>query len=555
MKRQDSVQSQSDRSAFGDRYRHRAFSPFAGSVASQTMSVTSVPTEEQARKGSDELSHRAILGLAADSKRGRYSPVPQAVQGAQAQTPVPDSGIKNEHGRVFAGLGGGLGTSGGTNGNRPGLAASPFKSNEGGARLSEENLMKISKSASGIPKRSRKYDDELRADSDVGAGRKAGRGSKRSKIAHSYRLDLDDNSRRNTPLSEVNAIRRTATPTHATSNPQQLHHHHHIQRQASAANQTPLFKPKKTIRISSIIASAKRLPRRHIGSFRYDPQIEQADTSKRGYDKFDVSIRPNLLPAFTEAEKVNCTYTVRVPKLYLQERERRLICKEAYLWGSGIYTDDSDVVAAAMHAGFIRSVAPENVDQVLLDRVVNEQNAMIEGLSNVPEKPMQPEAGSDAVITLVVLPTLEQYPASSRFGICSRAWPEPGTKTQHDGVSFAVLKVEFVSGGAEARRMGRTGASKRARIKAELEDRLRGERTRKEMLEKAKTRILEQRKKKVLTTKTAMPDTSQPAQTEAVKAPVKSKPATEEVKKDIPGLDIGQAPGEWLRQLEVSAVE
>lgn len=555
MKRQDSVQSQSERSAFGDRYRPRAFSPFAGSVASQTMSVTSMPTEEQARKGSDELSHRALLGLAAESKRGRYSPVPQAVQGAQAQTPVPDSGIENEHGRVFAGLGGGLGTSSGPNGTRPGLAASPFKANEGGASLSEENLMKISRSSSGIPKRSRKYEDEPRADSDVGAGKKSVRGNKRSKIAHLYRLALDDNRRRNPPLSAMNTVRRTATPTNATSNSQQLHHHHHIHRQAAAANEAPLFKPKKTIRISSIITSAKRLPGRHIGSFRYDPQIDQGDVSKPGYDKFDISIRPNLLPAFTEAEKVNCTYTVRVPRLYLQERERRLICKESYLWGSGVYTDDSDVVAAAMHSGFIKAVAPENVDQVLLERVVNEQNAKIEGLTNVPEKPLEPEAGSDAVITLLVLPTLEQYAGSSRFGICSRTWPEPGTKTQHDGVSFAVLKVDFVSGGVEGRRMGRTGASKRARIKAELEARMNGEKIRIAMLEQAKMKKLELKKDKVSATKNAMPATSQPVQMEAVKAPVKSTLVAEEVKKDVPALDVGQAPGEWLRQLEVSAVE
>ena len=545
MKRQESAQSQT--SAFGERYRARAFSPFAGSVASQTMSVTSMPVEEQARKGSDELSqHRTLLGLAAESKRGRYSPVPQAVQGAQAQTPVPDPGIKNEHGRVFSGLGGGLG-----NGTRPGLAASPFKANEGAARLSEENLMKISRSSSGIAKRSRKYDDEIRAESDAGITKKPGRGNKRSKYAHSYRVDLDDNTRRATPLSEINPMRGALTPTSGTLHP------HHLERQTSAADQLPLFKPKKTIHVSSVISSAKRLPRRHIGSFRYDPTIDQADASRPGHDKFDISIRPNLLPAFTEAEKVNCTYTVRVPNLWLQERERRLICKESYLWGSGIYSDDSDVIAAAMHSGFIKAVAPETVDQVLLGRVVNEQNTKIEGLVNVPDKPVEPVQGHDALITLVVLPTLDRYTGSSRFGVCSRSWPEPGTKTQHDGVSYAVLKVEFVSGGVESRRMGRTGVSKRARIKAELEARSRGEKLRKEMIEKIKAKRMEMNKdcktpaSKAL--KSTIPEVVKPqVQTQVPQA---KKSVVEEAKKDAPMLDVGQAPGEWLRQLEVSAVE
>lgn len=548
MMRQDSLQSQSDRSAFGDRYRPRAFSPFAGSVASQTMSVTSVPPEEQARKGSDEISqHRQLLGLAAESKRGRYSPVPQAVQGAQAQTPVLDAGIKSEHGRVFAGLGGGLGSSSGPSSSRPGLAAGPFKASEGDAHLSEENLMKISRSSSGVPKRGHKYDDELRAESDVGAGKKTGRGNKRSKYAHSYRLDLDDTPRRNTPLSGMNPMKRTGTPTNATSNPQQVHHQYHLQRQTSAIDSAPLFKPKKTIRISSIIASAKRLPRRHVGNFKYDPEVDQADISKPGYDKFDISIRPNLLPSFTQADKVNCTYTVRVPKLWLQERERRLICKEAYLWGSGIYTDDSDVVAAAMHSGFMKAVGPEGVDQQLLDRVVNEQNPRIEGMANIPEKPVEPEIGKDAVVTLLVLPTLERYPGTARFGIGSRLWPESATKTEHDGVSFAVLKVDYVSGGVEARRMGRTGVSKRARIKQELEARRRGETLRIEMVEKMKKRRQEQKKQ------------ARKGPTSAPKVTMESKKVAkaqlQEPKKDVPALDVGQAPGEWLRQLEVSAVE
>ena len=505
------------------------------------MSVTSVPIEDQARKGSDELSqHRQILGLANEAKRGRFSPVPQAVQGAQAQTPVLDSGIKMEHGRVFSGLGGGMGNSNGRNSSRPGLAASPFKANDGSARLSEENLMKISKSSSGVTKRARKYDDEARAESDIGTGKK-GRGGKRSKYSHTYRVDLDENPRR-TPLSGT-PLQRTLTPTNPSSQPQ----HHLSQRPTSAVEQAPLFKPKKTIRISAIISSAKRLSRRHLGAFKYDPEISKADVPRLGHDKFDISIKPNLLPCFNQAEKLNCTYTVRVPKLWLQERERRLICQEAYLWGSGIYTDDSDVLCAAMHTGFIKSVPPDGVDQVLLHRVVREQNAKIDGLTDVPDKPVEPEAGKDAIITLLVLPNLERYEGSSRFGVCSRPWPEKETKTQHDGVSFAVLKVEFVSGGVEARRMGRTGASKRARIKAELNARMRGEKMRLEMIEKVRKKKLEQKKKAVVG-----PTSAPAARLEAVKKPLEKKDGT---KKDVPALDVGQAPGEWLRQLEVGAVE
>jgi hypothetical protein len=179
MTQQDSAQSQSERSVFGerlDRSRPRLFSPFASSVTSQPFSGTSAPPEDQSRKGSDELSqHRLLLGVAADAKRGRFSPLPQAVQGAQAQSLGPDKIVKTESGsgRVFSGIGSGVPTpsivpvTG-----LPGLSASPFKRDDGTSRLSEENLMKVSRSTPGIGKRARKLkDEEGRASSEMGEGR------------------------------------------------------------------------------------------------------------------------------------------------------------------------------------------------------------------------------------------------------------------------------------------------------------------------------------------------------------------------------------------------
>jgi hypothetical protein len=551
MARQDSQLSQS--SAFGGRYGPRAFSPFAPSVASQTMSVTSMPGEELARKGSDELSHRAILGLAAESRRGRYSPVPQAVQGAQAQTPGPESNVKAEQGRVFAGLGGLGASSTGPTSTPVGLSSSPFK--EGSARLSEENLMKMSRSTSGMGKRARKFDDEIRAESDVGDGKK---GRKRSKYAHSYKIDLEEHARRATPLS--NNIPRLGTPTNAPNQPTQLSHHHHMPR---PAEQRPLFKPKKTVRISAIINAAKRMPRKHLGAFKYDPVVSNPDSSKPGADKFDISVKPNSLPSFDATEQTNCTYSVRVPKLWLQERERRMICRESFLWGSGIYTDDSDVVAAAMHSGFLKSAPPEAVDRSLLEKIVQEQNAKIEGLSEVPDKPLVPEANKDAIITCVVLPALEQYTGSARYGLSSRGWPDDKSGSTHDGISFAVVKVEFVAGGVEARRMGRTGKERRERLRQELQDRKKSQERMKEMVEQVKSRM---RKANKLQRRTNGEHVRKELAGKAAMGSLKEKMRAEELKQQkekekqaaptsVESLDVGQAPSEWLKQLETSAVD
>lgn len=576
MMRQDSIQSQSDRSVLGDRPRipNRAYSPFAGSVVSQHNGLF----DDLGRKGSDELSqHRALLSLANESKRGRYSPVPQAVQGAQAQTPTPDAAIKTEHGRVFSGLGGGLNTTNSAPTSTPQpLPASPFKQSEGGTRLSEENLMKMSRSTSGISKRPRKaLQDDQRAESDVGDAKRTGPGKgKRSKFQHSYKLELEDapaGQRKNAPFSSAStAGRRAATPT---SHPSQLHHHQ-LQRQASAAESTPVFRPKQTIKISSVIALAGRIRRRHLGSFKYSPTVAATELSRPTPLKFDVSIRPSLLPSFSDAEHINCTYTIRVSRTWLQQRERGIICAERYLWGSGIYTDDSDPLAAAMHSGFITSVHPAGIDEALLERVIEEQNPKIEG-SPAPEKPKKVEEGKDLHITLVVLPQLEHYTDSVRFGIKSRPWPdEPSmpsdgasaNKTPHDGVSFMVLKAEFVEDGIEAKRVGRTGVEKRERLRRELMERKRGFEMEKqkiaEVVARAKIRKEEQKRraadtalkrvKSTMATTTKADPATRPSES-AGKDFEDQQPRQKSLEDPSMQLDVGQSPGEWIRQLTVAA--
>ncbi|KAG9779067.1 hypothetical protein KCU88_g4080, partial [Aureobasidium melanogenum] len=588
MARQDSVQSQSDRSVFGDRLRGtRPYSPFAGSVASQTA------LDDQLRKGSDELSqHRAILGLANESKRGRYSPLPQAVQGAQAQTPQPDAGIKTEHGRVFSGIGSGLGSAQ-TPTPQP-ASATPSKRDEGGSRLSEENLMKMSRSTSGITKRNRKnFDEDVRAESDMGDIKKTGLGrGKRAKYQHSYKTEVEDSTtgnRRNGALAPSNQHRRAPTPTSNPSQPQQSHDNH-PQRQLPTADNTPIHRFRRTIRIFSVVALARRNPRRHLGFFNYDPQVGPIDIEKPSSPKFDIAIRPNLLPSFTDAEHVNCTYTVRVPRIWLRERERFLICQERYLWGSGIYTDDSDPVAAAMHSGFIASVYPSGIDEALLQKVIDEQTPVIEG-SPAPKKPMPVDENKDLHITLLVLPQLERYVDSVRFGIKSRSWPDgsespasnmprsgssnsnnnsKSPKTPHDGVSFMVLKVEFVDDGAEVKRIGRTGKERRERLYRELLERKRSLELEKKKLDTLADKARKQKEGGADGSKPGSKSSGNetgPAGDSAAQAKSRHRgkgnhdqpqrnnntDGNDDKRDDDMKLDVGQSPGDWIRQLAVAA--
>ena len=138
----------------------------------------------------NENGHRNSLALMLENNRGRgrFSPLPQAVQGAQGRTDGPsrDPSIKNEFSKMFAGIGSGVSSSGlaGSGTSTPlGFPPSP-KQNENEARLSFANrpdLVDTAKSRNvsrGSNKRSRKTKGN---DGKDGEG---GKGSKRSRHHH-----------------------------------------------------------------------------------------------------------------------------------------------------------------------------------------------------------------------------------------------------------------------------------------------------------------------------------------------------------------------------------
>lgn len=90
--------------------RHRT-EPLARSLSSGGRSLYDQPL-----KMGEAMQHSKShigFGLEASRRTGRASPLPQAVQGAQAQplSVGKDPGIKSEFGRMFSGLGSGLGSS------------------------------------------------------------------------------------------------------------------------------------------------------------------------------------------------------------------------------------------------------------------------------------------------------------------------------------------------------------------------------------------------------------------------------------------------------------
>jgi hypothetical protein len=140
---------------------------------------------------------RSSLGIGPEGKRGRASPLPQAVQGAQAQLvgPGADPSIKSEFGRIFQGLGG-------IGGHLAGISTPPRQSPVPRRHgpdvepivLSDGEGAKMTRINSKGPKKGRRVKEEdgkLDNESNDGRGTPLGsgaRGAKRSKVSHHHHL-------------------------------------------------------------------------------------------------------------------------------------------------------------------------------------------------------------------------------------------------------------------------------------------------------------------------------------------------------------------------------
>lgn len=217
-------------------------------------------------------------------------------------------------------------------------------------------------------------------------------------------------------------------------------------------------------------------------------------------------MKPEPLPRFDE-DRANCTFTMRVPRTYLTPEKREEICRRRFLWGVDVYTDDSDALATAIHAGWIRGEWSHDVDEEMLEltgesngsgekasrgRKVQAQPEMeIPDIMNepLPTGPIVPPKDLDAHITLLLLPPLEKYASVTRNGLKSREWGG-----NHDGLSFMVLRIEWVDEGIwdGGRTEERSGKARRQRL-AELAGERRGV---EEKIRMAKEREREKMKKR-----------------------------------------------------------
>ena len=140
--------------------------------------------------GSSPEQSRKMLSLLNDNKRGRASPLPQAVQGVQAQLkgPASEPGIKNEFARMFSGIGSGVGSAVSTpvppDTQPPDLPSSPVGPDEvdRSTPLGRKNeLINQAKtrntSQSAVRRRRKTKEGDIKKENDEGNGSRLARGA------------------------------------------------------------------------------------------------------------------------------------------------------------------------------------------------------------------------------------------------------------------------------------------------------------------------------------------------------------------------------------------
>lgn len=458
---------------------------------------------EQQYKDGESAVHRGVLNLSPElHRRGRNSPLPQAVQGAQPRHVGPggdNPGIKMEFGRMFSGLGSGVGSATpvqASHPNHPGNGThTPSRSSP--ARQPGEDVDDLRNSAKagsrGGKKNGRRSREEMDPDNTSGRNTPATKRAKATHPHHHHHHHHVTHHHHHRPHNEQPEVTPTSNAVLSAANLAAHHHHHHhhahpiVHHHHHATNQTPKFPPPPPLRKPSFTVSNQKVldmvagkERKHLGSQLYSTEILPAGCDATIDSKFLYRSRMKpLLPLFDE-EKVGCEFMVRVPRQFLRGEGLEVVCRgggggeKIQVWGTEVYTDDSDIVGAMVHDGWVQGeFGDEGPD--LTELVDSNDGEAVEAevgmlLKERPKRPVRIPAGVDAHVTILILPPLEAYSASHRNHVRSRAFGDgrgAGGKLQHDGMSFMINKIEFVDEGIGSRFLERGSKGRKVRLRNE----------------------------------------------------------------------------------------
>lgn len=244
----------------------------------------------------------------------------------------------------------------------------------------------------------------------------------------------------------------------------------------------PVFRqPTTTVNSTQLMEEVADKPRNHLGSHLYEADVSfsSANVPSDPRTSFVSTMKP--IPKLDGQE--NSTYMVRVPRWYLTRSKEEIeagepnrleeICKRRQVFGTDVYSDDSDVVAAAIHSGWLKGDFGDwndDLQEVFSQERENqgkETQNIEEAPLSLPSKPSKPviaPSNYDAHITILILPPLASYASTSQNHVLSREW---GKDTPHDGMSFVIHRIDFVNEGAAGRSQPRGAKARKARLAME----------------------------------------------------------------------------------------
>ncbi|KAK6528447.1 hypothetical protein TWF281_009687 [Arthrobotrys megalospora] len=213
---------------------------------------------------------------------------------------------------------------------------------------------------------------------------------------------------------------------------------------STSNNSLPAIPPPQIIDNSDVLAELKTHERHHLGSMVYTPTLLKKSGSVKSYSH---------IPLFMERE--NCTFIIRIPWYCLSLEERERVCKKRLLWGTEVYSDDSNILAVLIHLGYLPAVreGAEVVEYASAhDAVIARLSApkrrggagrreivavaMAEG---APKTSASMQEKKDLLVKVVICGNLGEYKSVVRYGLKSRGW-DGG----HDGMGFMVEDVKWV---------------------------------------------------------------------------------------------------------------
>ncbi|GMM45234.1 Rxt3 protein [Pichia kluyveri] len=191
--------------------------------------------------------------------------------------------------------------------------------------------------------------------------------------------------------------------------------------------------------IEKMHSQCNSLPSKHLGYINYtehpSPNNYSANFINLDTDT-DINIDTHsyihnsntLLPNFI-SKYINYTIDIKIPSYSLYNNENVL---NRSLWGTDIYTDDSDIIAILFHSGILHSNDPFGNNNPVVSTVKNFNfNANVNDLTD------NQRISDELIVRLRILPTLNKYIGKFRNNYNSRSW----TNSTHDGVSISIDSI------------------------------------------------------------------------------------------------------------------